>query len=88
MQQCTGAERLKDLPVCKSIDLVSLPRKAFRRRVPRPRSTEMVLPFVTLASAQDPADLRSLVTLGGTPRAGARSGHGAILMVGGSLEDV
>jgi len=87
MQLFSGAERLKGLPACKSIDLVSSPRKAFRRRVPRPRSTEMV-PFVTLASARDPADLRSLVTPGETPRAGARSGHGALLLVGGSLEDV
>src|SRR5215218_499837 len=47
-----------------------------------------MVPFVTLASARDPADLRSLVTPGETPRAGARSGHGALLLVGGSLEDV
>jgi hypothetical protein len=54
---------------------------------PRPRSSEMV-PFVTLASARDPADLRRLVTPGETPRAGARSGHRALLLAGGCLEYV
>ena len=75
------------MPACKSSSLAASPREAFRRRVPCPRSTEMV-PFVTLASARDPADLRRLVTPGETPRVDARSGHGAILLVGGSLEDV